>query len=1035
MGRGGAAGGGGGGAGPNSWSSECISVRMPRRKPNKQSDEEDEQLVEIEHDTVDTLAPPKPKFAFLDLEESNDEEEQPQDEPEEQHKSESEEEEPVQAKGKAKAKKNKKEQKKKDDDEEDLDAILAQFSGKPASAPADANEGEKKSKKDKKKNKKKNKKDKDSDDELELLAAGGKVVSESKQETEQVDAAPSESKEGARDAEEDKDADLKDSDEAQKLTKAQLKRLKQKAKKAEKDKQVDAPASQPAVVEPSEDKQKKPSKGIAALKAKLEKERLEQERLEREYEEKLKRQEEERLRQIEEEKRLAEERERKKLQKKENQKLAAEEREKQKKLMKKQEMMAFAKAQGIQISAFDEAASTDKKKKPVFAKKKPNKGPSHGLKEEIPAFQESNETPSLAAEVKKAPIVEEVKPSVPEPVSVANDVSESSESDVPDSWDIDSDEERQRKEEKERRRAEKAAKKLAAIENAKKETPKEVVIEEKKTVKKDKDVPTTLKNNDEAGNAWEDEEKVSFTEAQREKLRSPICCILGHVDTGKTKILDKIRSTNVQDKEAGGITQQIGASFFPMSSIEKQTAELNNSMKKKPNYYLPGLLVIDTPGHESFTNLRSRGSSLCDIAILVVDLMHGLEPQTIESINLLKSRKTPFIVALNKVDRVFDWEANPWSPFQVSYKKQKKYCQQEFEDRWSQIRTQFAEQGLNTELYFRNKDFKKVVSIVPTSAHTGEGLPDLLMLLVQLCQKMMDKRLQFISSLQCTVLEVKQVSGLGTTLDVVLSNGSLNRGDQIVVCGMNGPIVTKIRALLTPAPLSEMRASGVDYVQLQTVKASAGIRIAAPDLDDAIAGSELLVVGPKDNIENIKDEVMQDLSTVLSRVDKSGLGVCVQASSIGSLEALLSFLEDMKIPVSGISIGPVHKRDVIRASVMVEKKPELALILAFDVPVSKDAQAVADDRGVKIFTAKIIYHLFDSFTKHMKAIEEEKMAKASEEVVFPVIMQILSQHIIRKSDPIILGCKVKNGILRIGTPICVPDSDVISVVWFLLMLF
>ncbi|XP_020533049.1 eukaryotic translation initiation factor 5B isoform X2 [Jatropha curcas] len=511
---------------------------------------------------------------------------------------------------------------------------------------------------------------------------------------------------------------------------------------------------------------------------------------------------------------------------------------------------------------------------------------------------------------------------------------------------------------------------------------------------------------------------------QAENLRSPICCIMGHVDTGKTKLLDCIRGTNVQEGEAGGITQQIGATYFPAENIRERTRELKADAKLK----VPGLLVIDTPGHESFTNLRSRGSGLCDIAILVVDIMHGLEPQTIESLNLLRMRNTEFIVALNKVDRLYGWKVCRNAPIGKALKQQSKDVLNEFNMRLTQIITQFKEQGLNTELYYKNREMGETFSIVPTSAISGEGIPDLLLLLVQWTQKTMVEKLTFSNEVQCTVLEVKVIEGHGTTIDVVLVNGVLHEGDQIVVCGLQGPIVTTIRALLTPHPMKEIRVKGA-YIHHKEIKAAQGIKITAQGLEHAIAGTGLYVVGPDDDLEDVKEAAMEDMRSVMSRIDKSGEGVYVQASTLGSLEALLEFLKSpaVSIPVSGIGIGPVHKKDVMKASVMIEKKKEYATILAFDVKVTQEARELADEMGVKIFIADIIYHLFDQFKAYIDNLKEEKKKEAADEAVFPCILKILPNCIFNKKDPIVLGVEIEEGIAKIGTPICVPNRDFIDI--------
>eukprot|EP01064_Diplonema_japonicum_P006060 TRINITY_DN1400_c1_g1_i1.p1 TRINITY_DN1400_c1_g1~~TRINITY_DN1400_c1_g1_i1.p1 ORF type:complete len:812 (+),score=355.71 TRINITY_DN1400_c1_g1_i1:57-2492(+) len=513
----------------------------------------------------------------------------------------------------------------------------------------------------------------------------------------------------------------------------------------------------------------------------------------------------------------------------------------------------------------------------------------------------------------------------------------------------------------------------------------------------------------------EEEEEEHVDPVLGDDLRSPICCVLGHVDTGKTKLLDYIRRTNVQNGEAGGITQQIGASFFPVESILEKTRELNNALKTQLEIKVPGLLVIDTPGHESFANLRGRGSALCDIAILVVDIMHGLEPQTKESIQLLKKRKCPFVVALNKIDRLYDWETHPHAPFPITFKKQKDYVQGEFDKRLTAVQTELAEQGLNSVLYTKNKNFLKNVSLVPTSAHTGEGVPDLLLLMVQLTQRHMNEKLQFSMDLQCTLLEVKKIEGHGVTIDVILVNGMLKEGDTILVCGLNGPIVTQVRALLTPHPMKEIRVKG-DYVHHKKIKAAQGIKIAATGLEEAVPGTPVLVVNDGDDIEELQEQVMSELGTIVSRT-QGDMGVTVQSSTLGALEALLEFLKDCKIPVSTVGVGELNKKDIMRAVGIKEKNPKYAVILCFDVEVSKEAQSVADKEGIKIFTADIIYHLQDKFkayledyTKHLQEINATK-------AVFPCKLKIVKD--IRGRDPIVLGVVVEEGQVRVGTPLFV----------------
>lgn len=743
--------------------------------------------------------------------------------------------------------------------------------------------------------------------------------------------------------------------------------------------------------------------------------------------------EEERLRkEAEEEAKKAEARQRKKEKEKEKKEQlrregkllsAADLKKKQQAEVRKKQLLES----GVKVAGLEDG--DEEKKKPAAKDVRKRKGPK---KEEVDleAAAEKARLEAEAAAEERQRLAKEAAAAAAaaaeaekeEESSGVDDWEKAAEEEVKDSWDADSDEE-PKKAAPAKTNGSAPATDLPI--RASKDKPADSDSDSDDSSSEDEEGTVTqralAKKKAEAAARRQKAHEEALAARSKDNLRSPICCILGHVDTGKTKLLDKIRQTNVQEGEAGGITQQIGATYFPLDALQQKTAVVNQDGKFE--FKVPGLLVIDTPGHESFSNLRSRGSSLCNIAILVVDIMHGLEPQTLESMKLLRDRKTPFIVALNKIDRLYGWKKIDNNGFQESLAMQNKGVQNEFRDRLEKTKLAFAEQSFNAELYYENKDMRRFVSMVPTSAHTGEGIPDMLKLLVSLTQERMTSSLMYLSEVECTVLEVKVIEGLGTTIDVIISNGVLREGDRIVLCGLNGPIATNIRALLTPAPLKELRLKS-QYVHNKEAKAALGVKIAANDLEGAIAGSRLLVVGPEDDEEDLEDEVMGDLQQLLSKVSKDNRGVSVQASTLGSLEALLEFLKQSKIPVANISIGPVFKRDVMMAGTMLEKAKEYAVMLCFDVKVDKEAQQYADDNGIKIFTADIIYHLFDDFTKHRAAIQEQKKEESKLSAVFPCVLSPL--QVFNKKDPIVIGVDVIEGNLRPLTPIAVVKANAVT---------
>lgn len=505
-------------------------------------------------------------------------------------------------------------------------------------------------------------------------------------------------------------------------------------------------------------------------------------------------------------------------------------------------------------------------------------------------------------------------------------------------------------------------------------------------------------------------------------LRAPIVCILGHVDTGKTKILDKLRRSNVQLGEAGGITQQIGATFLPIENFKDHIAKL--SSKFLIPLKIPGILLIDTPGHASFQNLRSRGSSLCDIAVVIINIMKGIEKQTLESLDLLRQRRTPFIIALNQIDRIYQWKSTEFGAFRESLDKQKNSQKREFNKLVQDNITQLIKNNLNTALYDENDNMKEYINLVPTSAITGEGMPDLIGLLSFLSQKYLLRKIEFKNEVQCTILEVKVLESIGTTIDVILVNGTLKVGDKIIIGGLFGPIRTQIKIILTPHPMKEMRVK-CEYDRHDVIKGAIGVKLFCPDLENALAGSPLYVYKTEAEAEQYSNEITKDFNSIVKDfLSKTGKGIMVQASTLGSLEAILTFLHEQKIQVSVVGVGNLNKKDVIKMQTMHAKQEnplkEDLVILAFDNKVMPEAQQFADANNIKIFNDNIIYHLFDSYIEFKKECALERKKQKEKEAIFPCILKIVM--FINKKDPLIIGVDVVEGILKVGTPLYCPEK-------------
>lgn len=501
-------------------------------------------------------------------------------------------------------------------------------------------------------------------------------------------------------------------------------------------------------------------------------------------------------------------------------------------------------------------------------------------------------------------------------------------------------------------------------------------------------------------------------------IRQPIVSVLGHVDHGKTTLLDRIRGSAVASKEAGAITQHIGATEVPLETI----LEICGELTKDKGFTIPGLLFIDTPGHHSFTTLRARGGALADLAVLIVDVNEGFMPQTVESLNILKRFKTPFIVAANKIDLLPGWRKKPNQPFARSFEEQAESTRDNLTNKIYEISSELYRHGFSGERYDRIEDFTANVAIIPLSAKTGEGIQDVLLMLIGLAQRFLEEQLLTEDEPgEATVLELKDVKGLGLTMDSILYKGRIDKGDQIVIGAIGDPIVTNIRAILKPKPLEEIKDSREEFKSCDEVTAAAGIRISASGLEGVIVGAPLRVVS--ENLDALKAEIKSEMKLDIKTEDE---GLIIRADAIGSLEALAFELKNLEIPIRKFEMGNVSRKDVVEAATLHD--PLKKAILAFNVdllPDAKEELAKCKDE-VGVFTNDVVYKLVEDY----KLWSEERMIELDKErrreIAYPGKVLLLPDCTFRVSKPAIVGARVLAGRVSIGKGLLKDDGRVIG---------
>jgi translation initiation factor IF-2 len=452
-------------------------------------------------------------------------------------------------------------------------------------------------------------------------------------------------------------------------------------------------------------------------------------------------------------------------------------------------------------------------------------------------------------------------------------------------------------------------------------------------------------------------------------LRPPVVVVMGHVDHGKTTLLDTIRNAHVADQEFGGITQHIGAFQTAIETGEER--EGRKVMKR--------LTFLDTPGHEAFTRMRARGSSSADIAVLVVAADDGVMPQTIEAIDHAKAAGLPMVIAVNKIDLP---NADP-----------------------TRVLTDLTQHGIVPE------DFGGEIGTVQISAKDGLGVDDLLER-IQLEAEVLELTADANGPAEGVILEARLDPHRGPVATVLVETGSLYASDSVVVGTIYGKIKAmtddrgqKIQRAGPATPVEILGLSGVPEAgdRLEVVESDRQARQMADERTQASREDRLGGHAGRISLEHLYDKIQ--------RGDVKELNVVVKADVQGSVEAVRDALaklstDEVRVNLLRAAVGNVGENDILLASAS-----DSSLVIGFNVKIDPEARRTAADDGIEVRTYRIIYELIDSVTAAMRGLlapvfQESKLGHAEIRAMFKL-----------PNNNVVAGCYVTDGLMRRGADV------------------